>query len=345
MHATKAPGEPEQQQPSFLQRQRDRRPWFDHLVRAGARYTANNGDHYAAAITYFSVLALIPLLMIGFSLLGFVLFRQPELIERVKSGITEAAPPNLADALTPLVDTAVERRTAVGLLGLLGAVYSGLGWIGNLREALTAQWNQLHDRRSFLATKGVDALALLGLGLALVISLGITAAGTAFTNDILEFLGVEQLWWAKALVVAATVTLALIGNWLVFLWVIARLPREPVTLRSAAKAAVLGAVGFEILKQVVTLFLSSLSGPAGAVFGPVIGLLVFAFLVSRFLLFVTAWAATARENEQRVVPPPPGAVIRPTVTLHRGPDGRTAGSLLGAGALLGLGLSWLLRRR
>ena len=330
---------------SFVERLR-RRPWLDHLIRAAGRYNRNHGDHYAAAITYFSVLALFPLVMIGFSVMGFVLFNQPDLLDDLTSGIAKSAPEGLAEPLTKLVRTVIEERTAVGIIGLVGAVYSGLGWIGNLRGALTAQWDQVHEPGSFLKTKGADALALLGLGLALVISLGVSAIGTAFTSDVLEFIGLDELWWAKALVVIVSLVLALAGNWLVFLWVLARLPREPVTLRSAAKAAVFGAIGFEILKRAATLFLSTLSGPAGAVFGPVIGLLVFAFLVSRFLLFITAWAATARENERRVVAPPEaGAVIRPAVTVHSGPDGRTATGLVGAGAVMGLGLGWLIRRR
>ena len=336
----------------MLQRLRRRYGWLDHLIRAAARYRDNHGDHYAAAITYFSVLALFPLVMIGFSIAGFVLFKQPELIDTLKAKVTTAAPAGVGDALGPLVDQAVEQRAAVGVIGLIGAVYSGLGWMNNLRAALTAQWysaqwEQVHDKASFVRTKGADALALVGLGVALAVSLGLTAAGIGFTTELLEFVGLAEVWWAKALLVAITVLLALVGNWLVFLWVIARLPREPVTLRSAARAALLGAVGFEILKQAATLYLASLSGPAGAVFGPVIGLLVFAFLVSRFLLFVTAWAATSPENERLVPRPAPaaGTVIRPAVTVHSGPDGRTATGLVGAGAVFGLGLGWLLRRR
>ena len=58
------------------------------------------------------------------------------------------------------------------------------------------------------------------------------------------------------------------------------------------------AIGFEILKQVATILLkSATSSPTATVFGPVIGLLVFANLVSRFLLYITAWTATARENQ------------------------------------------------
>lgn len=284
--------------PPFVQRMRQRYGWLDHAIHAGTRYVNNNGNHYAAAIAYFSVLALFPLLMIGFSIIGFVLLKQPELVDTLKAKVTAAAPAGVGTAFGPVVDHAVEQRTTVGLLGLVGAVYSGLSWMNNLREALTAQWEQVHPKGSYLRVKAADALALVGLGLTLALSLGLTAAGAFFATQLLEVVGLDAHWWAKALLIAVTVLLALAGNWLVFLWVIARLPREPVTLRSAARAAMLGAVGFEILKQAATLYLSSLSGPAGAIFGPVIGLLVFAFLVSRFLLFITAWAATAAENQR-----------------------------------------------
>ena len=71
---------------------------------------------------------------------------------------------------------------------------------------------------------------------------------------------------------------------------------------------------------------------------PVIFLfLVFTFFVSRFILFITAWAATAKENEQEDPVPVPGpVVIRSEVTVHSGPSGGTAAGLLGAGLLTGL---------
>ena len=64
---------------------------------------------------------------------------------------------------------------------------------------------------------------------------------------------------------------------------------------------------------------------------------MFANIVARFLLFITAWTATARENVRRGAPqPPPPAVIRPVLEVRSGPGpGQTAG-LLGAGALLGI---------
>jgi membrane protein len=59
--------------PSLLERLRLRHPWLDHLVRAEERYTNRHGDHYAAGITYFSVLALVPLVMVAFAVSALML--------------------------------------------------------------------------------------------------------------------------------------------------------------------------------------------------------------------------------------------------------------------------------
>ena len=330
---------------SRIDRLRARYGWLDHLILAGQRYQASHGDRCAAAITYFSVLAVVPLMMIGFAVVGFVLAAHPALIDALQAEIASSVPGQLGNTIIQVVDQAIESRTAVGVIGLLGSAYSGLSWMGNLREALTAQWSQVHGRASLVRVKVGDAFALIGLGLALLVSFAFTAAGSGYATDLLELVGLAGLGWAKVLLAAFAVILAVAGDWLVLLWVIARLPREPVTLRSAARAALAGAVGLELLKQGGTLYLRSLGGsPAAIVFGPVIGLLVFAFIVSRFLLYITAWAATARENENlaaagpvRDAPLP--AVIRPNVTVRSGPTPRSAAILLGAGTLLGLALA------
>ena len=140
----------------------------------------------------------------------------------------------------------------------------------------------------------------------------------------------------------------LAANWLIFAWVIARLPREQVPLRSAAKAAVLGAVGFEVLKQGMAIYLQTITRtPSGAVFGSTLGLLVFIYYASRFVLFVTAWAATSPENqtqEQEPVAVPGPAVIRSEVVVAPRPSGVGAAGFVAAGAVAGL-LGGLLIRR
>src|SRR5918998_3077596 len=299
--------------PGLLQRSRLRYPWLDQLVRAGQSYSAHHGDHYAAAITFFSVLSLVPLLMIAFAAAGFVLAENQELLRQLQNQIQAAAPPGLGDTLNQVIDGAIASRSGVGIVGLLGALYSGLNWMGNLREALTAQWRsaqwrsaagkQPPESEGFLRTKVFDLLALLGLGLALVVSFTLTGVGTAFASVALGAVGLGDVYGARLALTFLAVAASVAGMWLVFLWVIARLPREPVPLRSATHAALFGALGFEVLKQAFAIYLHSVTAsPTGQLFGPVIGLMVFAYFVSRFLLFLTAWAAAAQGKAQDNAP-------------------------------------------
>ncbi|NUS62860.1 MAG: inner membrane protein YhjD [Saccharothrix sp.] len=322
---------------------RRERPWLDHLFRAAQRYSEQYGAHYAAAVTYFSVLSLVPMLMIGFAIAGFVLVSQPELLEELKTSIAEAVPGALGDTINEVVGEAIKSKGTVGVLGLLTAAYSGLGWMSNLRDALTAQWGHAKEDLPFLKTALKDLLALVSLGAALVVSFGLTAAGSGLAELVLRWVGLDGVGWAEALLKIGTIALGLVANWLVFLWVLAKLPRKPFSLRSAAKGAAAAALVFEVLKQGGTLYLSTVtSSPAGAAFGPVIGVLFFANLVAQSLLFITAWTATARENLLRDPPaPPPPAVIRPVVEVRSGPSPRAAVGLVGAGLLLGA----LFRRR
>jgi membrane protein len=328
---------------SFIARQRRQRPWFDHLVRAYEAFDNRYGNHYAAAITYFSVLSLFPLVMIAFAIMGFVLAGDPVALKNLQETIAGAVPSGLDKIINDLVEEAIKQRGTVGIIGLLTAAYSGLGWMSNLRDALTAQWGLEHQDVPFLKRMRSDLLSLLGLGLALAVSFGLTAAGAGLGGLLLDWLGLDDDAWAVFLLRVATIVLALAANWVVFIWVLSRLPRQKVSAKSAVRGAIAAAIGFEILKQAATLFLAGVtSSPAGVVFGPIIGLLIFANLVARFLLFITAWTATAKENVLAAAPePPPPAVIRPVMQVRGGPTARDAAGLVGAGALLGL----LWRRR
>jgi len=107
------------------------------------------------------------------------------------------------------------------------------------------------------------------------------------------------------------------------------------------------AVAFEVFKLVASFYLKFvITGPAGATFGPVVGLMVFAYITARMILFATAWAATARENlEAAPVEPPAGAVINPRVQVREGLGPAGVLTATAVGALGALGFSQLTRRR
>lgn len=50
-----------------------RQPMVAHLIRATERFNDRLGNQFGAAITYFSFLSMIPIMMVSFAAAGFIL--------------------------------------------------------------------------------------------------------------------------------------------------------------------------------------------------------------------------------------------------------------------------------
>lgn len=337
----------EDQKPGLLDRYRQRWHWFDHVMLAQERYNDSKGDFYAAGITYFTIFALFPLLMIGFAITGFVLASQPDLMSQVEGWIRSSVSGDMGEQLVTLMDSAIESRTTVGVIGLATAAWAGLGWIGNLREALSQMWGLFRDEPlGFLRTKLSDLLALVSVFVAIVLTFALSALGSGSTmRGVLEFFGVGDIPGLGVGLQLASRLMSLLVSWLLFTWMIARLPRESISFRSSIRAGLIAAVGFEIFKLVASIYLASVvTGPAGATFGPVLGLMVFAYITARLVLFSTAWAATSPDNlREEIVAPPEPAVINTRVITRPGIGPLQTVVALAAGALGALSISRIKR--
>ena len=339
--------EPAEDKPGILDRLRARYGWFDHAMRAQGRYQDSKGDFYAAGITYFTIFALFPLLMVGFAVGGFVLAGNPELLAEITAQIKSKVSGDFGDQLVDLMDSAINSRTSVGIIGLATAAWAGLGWMANLREALSQMWGLMRrEPPGFLRTKLSDLVAIVGFFVAIVVTIAMTALGSSdLMRHVLEWLGLENVPGVGLALRLASLLVSILVSWLLFVWIIARLPRESVSFRSAARAGLMAAVAFEVFKQVGTIYLRSVvSGPAGATFGPVLGLMVFAYITARLILFATAWAATSTENvvEEPVEPPAP-AQITARVQVREGLGVWGTLTAVAAGALGALSFSRLRR--
>ena len=187
---------------------------------------------------------------------------------------------------------------------------------------------------------------LLSAFAAIAVTIALTALGDASVlSSVLGWFGVQDFPGLGFGLRVAAIVVSVLVSWLLFTWMIARLPRESISFRSSVRAGLLAAVGFEIFKQVASIYLRSVvHGPAGATFGPVLGLMVFAYITARLVLFATAWAATSSDNlRTEPVPAPAPAVITPRVGPDEGLSTRQWLAAIGVGAFGALGLSRLFR--
>ncbi|MDQ2740499.1 MAG: inner membrane protein YhjD [Actinomycetota bacterium] len=279
-----------------------RRRGVRHIVRALDRFNDRLGNQFAGAMTYFSFLAVVPILMVAFSIAGFVLSSRPYLLTDLRNEIAGQLPGGLSPTIGKMLDTAVQARVTVGLIGLLIALYSGVSWMGNLRTAIQAQWrpdfddNQETREESLLKYYWKSLIYLLMLGVAISASLLLTAAGSWAQGTVLKLLGWQDERWLAPMAAITPVLLAVFADVVIFYLLYDQLsprdtkpPRKPLI-----RGAVVAAVAFEALKLALTLLLPLLlTSTTAKFFGPVIGLLFFFNLVATVVLFLAAWIATA----------------------------------------------------
>lgn len=284
-------------------------PAVAHFIRALDRFNDRLGSQFGAAITYFSFLSLIPILMVSFAAVGFVLASNQDLLTDIINKIVSSiSDPTLATTLKNTVNTAIQQRATVGITGLLLALYSGLNWMGNLREAIRAQsrdvWERKPDDKEKIWKRYIrDFLSLTGLMLALVITLSLTSVAGSAQAMIVSALGLDGIDWLRPALTIIATSISVMANYLLFLWIFWILPRHKPRKKALFRGTLLAAIGFEVIKFVMTLTLPKLAtSPSGAAFGSVLGLMAFFYFFARLTLFCAAWIATAKYKDDPQMP-------------------------------------------
>jgi membrane protein len=275
----------------------DRLPSVRHVAAAWKRLSDYKGGQYAGAIAYYSFLALFPLLLLAASVTGFVLQANKGAQQDLLDAIARNIPGDFGTTVADSVNTFIANRTSVGLIALAGVLLTGLGWVGNLRTAIEVMWGRLRVQRNVFVLKLSNLLVLAGLGLGALLSLGLTIFGTSLTDQVVQWVGLDDVPGIATGVKFVGILLAVLGDWVIFTWLLIRLPGVTVPARVAFRGALLAAVGFEVLKIVGTYTVahSAQSLTAGP-FASVIAVLIWMQLVARWVLYSAAWMAVVTEE-------------------------------------------------
>jgi membrane protein len=311
------------------------------LIDAWERLRVTNGNQYAAAITYFSFLAIFPLILLAVSIAGFVLHANQTALHTLFANVGQNVPGELGDTLKSAIRTAVDQRASVGIIGLAGVLLTGLGWIGNLRASLDAVWKRVQPKENFLKRRLVNLGILGGLGMGVLISLALTAAWAAFSHRVLSTVGLDDIPGMGTLLGAIGIAVTVLGGAVIFYWVLVRVPRVPVRRHIGLRGALMAAVGFEVLKIAGTYTIAaSAHSPTAGPFAGTIAVLVWIQLVTRWMLFCAAWMAELSEAVPAdAAPIEPEAGTDGSDTEQVPSAGVVGAGVFGAGAVFGAAMA------
>lgn len=274
---------------------RERRPLIDHLVRTVEHYGHVKGSALAAAVTYFAFLSFFPILALAFAIFG----QLTKVYEKADDALIEAANSVLPNLVGPpdgvSLDTLQNSAPGIFSVGLVLALYSGLGWLSGLRTALVAVFEEPErEQPSFVVGKVRDVLALLTLGSILLVSVAVSGVATKVLGPILDLLQLGPV--AGFFLGALAIAFGLAANTLLFYAFFRLLASPEIPARSLWSGALLGALAFELLKQVSTLLLkSTVNSDAFQAFGIALILVVWINYFSRVVVLSAAWAHTSPE--------------------------------------------------
>jgi membrane protein len=333
--------------PAFVDRAKRRlhelradRPAIDHALRTQEHYGATKAGQQAGAVTYFGFLSVFPVLALAFFVVGWVAKVFPDAQDTLVKAVSQMFPGIIGNGKSQIQLKDIEDAAGtVGLIGLVGVLYSGLGWLSALRDALIIVFAlPVREQPSFVMGKVRDLITLAIIGFVLLVAVAFTGLVSGFSDDVLGWLGLgAELGW---LVQVLTIVLGLLANAVLFFAMFRLLAAPDLPKRSMWSGALLGAVGFEILKQVSGLLIRATQGqPAFQVFGLALILVVWINYFSRVILYAASWAWThplARAG--RVVEPADPVQGPPSPSAGDLPDehdGRLKKGAFAAGAAVG----------
>ncbi len=284
---------------------RKRRPTVDHAVRTQEHYGETQASQQAGAVTYFGFLSVFPVLALAFFVVGYVAEVFPDAQDTLVTSIESMFPGLIGDGAHQLnLEDFQNSAATAGVIGVVGLLYAGLGWLSALRNALITVFELPHRAQpNFLMGKVRDLITLVIVGTVLLFAVAFTGIVAGFSDDLLDWAGLDtELGWLVDLV---TIALGLLANAVLFFAMFRLLAAPDLPKRAMWSGALVGAVGFEILKQISGLLIQLTQGnPAFQVFGLALILLVWINYFSRVILYAASWAWThPRAREQRVVEP------------------------------------------
>jgi YihY family inner membrane protein len=235
------------------------------------KFGDDDGGNLAALIAYYGFFSIFPLLLALTTILGFVFQNNPD----IRRSITDSALQQFPVIGPQLANRSLSGNWLALIVGVVGAIWAGLGVLGATQNAFNAVWDVPRvDRPNFIA-RTVKGLVMLAV-----------AAAFLFVSGYLS--GVGQAHPGLSLMQALSIAGSVLVNFVLFASAYRILTTADVSWRDVAPGAALAAVGWTILLMIGQWFVTNRIQGARDVYGTfavVLGLLSWLYLASQMTLF------------------------------------------------------------
>ncbi|MFF7858814.1 YhjD/YihY/BrkB family envelope integrity protein [Streptomyces sp. NPDC007904] len=274
-------------------------PWaarlmLTHAWRSYERLDRVHWTRLAAAMTFTSFVALFPLLTVAASVGAATLSEDQQ--NSLQHQIVDQVP-GISEQLD--IEEWVRNAGTVGLIAGAALLFTGISWAGSLRECLRAVWELPDEEENPFLRKGKDGGVLVGLGGAVLVTLVVSTVANAMVGRISDAIGLQEGGWGGVVLRIAAFAVAVGVDFLLLLYALTLLPGVEPTRHRLMVAALTGAIGFELLKLLLSGYMQGVAAKSmyGA-FGVPVALLLWINFTMKLLLFCAAWTATPSKDAE-----------------------------------------------
>jgi membrane protein len=223
------------------------REWFQFLVFLITRFEKNYCRDRAAALTYTTMLSIIPMLTVFLVVLSTIPALAPARV-KVQETLFSYLLPESSSAVTQYLNDFAEKSTNLTIIGVIFLFFTSIMMLSSIEEAFNKIWHVKNLRGGAIGFMRYWMVISLGpLFLGTVFALPSAIASIEILNS--NFAGYSIDWsvWLKLITVAITLMSFTFMYWMI--------PNRKVPLRNAANAGIIAGVLFELLKIVFSFFM------------------------------------------------------------------------------------------
>jgi len=228
----------------------------------------------AAGMSFFGIMSLIPLVLLGVSALGYVLRSSDTAQQFMTQLLSKSFPRSSGEILKQInVIIASPERALVDWLALLGLIWSGMNFFGILQRVLNSIWIGA-TQRQFIWGKITAFLIFVAAGMFFWASFVISWLGSAI--DMLNSEGialsiVSGVWLIVRLLIAI---IAFAASTIMIFLVYSLVPHGKVSLKAAYVGSVFATVLLDLSKWFFNFVMMKFD-VYGRVYGPLAGIIIF----------------------------------------------------------------------
>jgi membrane protein len=270
------------------------------LRQAMARFGDTRASQAAAGMAYYALFSLFPLLLVLISIGAFVLDRKL-VQERLLAYVTESLPVS-QQLVRDNIERVINLRGAVGLVGLIGLLWSASGFFNSLVYNVNRAWPDA-DARGFLERRLVALGIVVSLAVLLILALAATTLVELLPRFKVPLAGEVSIYEASYWSVIS-IALPLFIKFVLFLAIYRWLPNAQVGWRAALVGATVATLGWQLVTNIFNWYVSSGLSNYRLVYGSlgaIVALMFWIYLSGWIALFgahLTAAIGRARGDDQ-----------------------------------------------